>query len=99
MREDTVRNVRAVGKTESMEKDGLPPGLFVGVIPEDGVQASLKHWLVILEIDPEEEATFLKQLRRDGFKPKRFCRNPFIPASVIRRQIDSGNGELGGDDA
>ena len=71
----------------------LPPGLYPGVIPPDGTQLSLKHWLMILEIDDDHSENFLKQLRVDGFRPKRFCRNPFIPASVIRRQIENGNVE------
>ena len=68
----------------------LPPGFFVGVIPADDVQLILPLWLQILNLDPMDEAAFLKKLNRLKIPKANFCRQVVISAKHIRQAVYCG---------
>jgi hypothetical protein len=78
------------GKSPDPQKLPLPPGFFVGVIPSDDVQLILPLWLQILNLDPMDEAAFLKKINRLKIPKANFCRQVVISANHIRQAVMSG---------
>lgn len=68
----------------------LPPGLYVGVIPNDDVQLILPIWLQILDLDPSEKDAFLKKVNRLNIPKVSFCRQVVISAKHIRQLVMNG---------
>lgn len=72
----------------------LPHGLTVGQLPPDGTQLTVELWLRILGLQPTEEDSFVKQLRKDKIPHIKFCGTMIIDATHIRRIVHCGRGDV-----
>jgi hypothetical protein len=75
------------GGTVTSQNTSLPPGLYPGIIPPDGTQLILEHWLVILKLTSDDQDGLLKVLGRNKNPFRRILGNAWIDASGIRRYI------------